>query len=240
MQIPRPIVAVFERFSDREMIKNVASTLKGKNFSIREQFPAEIEQRRKPLYPVMRKALVDKNNKVKMVRDKLYINNTLYKPSNSNSQVTNRDTNGQSFNFRGQHSRKYSNKSQVNVRTPYRSNFKPTRQPATQLPDFTTPNRFTSLSRSDSSQSLPNMQQKSVKKKATSPLEADVQNKKPREELSSIEINPETDLEMTAQIDHRSSDSEIFIPNTLNQQGETQIHSTQLDPGSDDIIEHIA
>ena len=248
-QNPRPIVAVFERFSDREMIKNVASTLKGKNFSIREQFPVEIEQRRKPLYPVMRKALEDKNNKVKMVRDKLYINNTLYKPSNSNSQVTNRDTNGQSFNFRGQHSRTYSNKSQVNVRTPYRSNFKPTRQPATQLHDFTTPNRFTSLSRSDSSQSLPNMQQKSVKKKATSPLEADVQNKKPREELSSIEINPETDLEMTAQIDHRSSDSEIFIPNTLNQQGETQspqltvtaeIHSTQLDPGSDDIIEHIA
>ena len=116
-------MAVFERFSEREMIKNVASTLKGKNFSIREQFPAEIERRRKPLYPVTRKALEDKNNKVKMVRDKLYINNTLYKPSNSNSQVTNRDTNGQSFNSRGQHSRTYSNKSQINVRTPYRSNF---------------------------------------------------------------------------------------------------------------------
>ena len=88
-----------------------------------------------------------------------------------------------------------------------------------------------------------------MKKKATAPLEADVQNEKPREELSSIEINPETDLEMTAQIDHHSSDSEIFTSNTLNQQGETQspqltvtseIHSTQLDPGSDDIIEHIA
>lgn len=248
-QNPRPIVAVFERFSDREMIKNVASTLKGKNFSIREQFPAEIEQRRKPLYPVMRKALEDKNNKVKMVRDKLYINNVLYKPSNSNSQATNRDTNHQSFNPRVPPSRTNSNKSQINFRTPYRSNFKQTKQPATQSYDFTTPNRFTSLSRSDSSQSLPNMQQKSVKKKATSPLEADVQNKKPREELSSIEINPETDLEMTAQIDHRSSDSEMLISNTINQQGETQspqltvtaeIHSTQLDPGSDDIIEPIA
>lgn len=184
-----------------------------------------------------------------MVRDKLYINNILYKPSNSNYQATNKDTNHLSFNSKVQNSRTYSNKSQINVRTPYRSNFKPTKQPATQLNDFSTPNRFTSLSRSDSSQSLPNLQQKSVKKKATSPLEADVQNKKPREELSSIEINSETDLEMTAQTDHRSSNSEMLTSNTLNQQGETQspqltvtaeIHSTQLDPGSDDIIEPIA
>ena len=55
--------------------------MKGTCFSLREHFPSEIEERRKDLYPVMRKALENDANKVKQVKDKLFINNRLYKPS---------------------------------------------------------------------------------------------------------------------------------------------------------------
>ena len=75
---PRPIVAQFEKFRDREMVRNAATTIEDSRISIREQFPPEIEERRKKLYPVMRKALKGENNKVRMVRDKLYINDSLY------------------------------------------------------------------------------------------------------------------------------------------------------------------
>lgn len=73
---PRPIVAKFQSFKDREYIRSSApKTLKGKPFGVREQFPKVIEDRRKKLYPEMKKARRDPNNRVRLVRDKLYINN---------------------------------------------------------------------------------------------------------------------------------------------------------------------
>ena len=51
---------------------------KKNGFSIREQFPPEIEAKRKLLYPVMRSYLKDPRNRVALVRDKLYINGKLY------------------------------------------------------------------------------------------------------------------------------------------------------------------
>ena len=74
---PRSIVAQFERFRDREIVRNAATTLTDTRISIREHFQFEIEERRKKLYPAMRKALKG-DNKVRMVRDKLYINDALY------------------------------------------------------------------------------------------------------------------------------------------------------------------
>ena len=47
-------------------------------FSIREQFPVEMETKRKRLYPVMRKYQQNSRNKVALVRDKLYVNGQLY------------------------------------------------------------------------------------------------------------------------------------------------------------------
>ena len=80
----RPIVAKFERYIDRELIRKAGIDLnKRRNgYSIRERFPPEIEERRKPLYPVMRRYLENDQNKVSLVRDKLYINGQLYDPSN--------------------------------------------------------------------------------------------------------------------------------------------------------------
>ena len=73
---PRPIIAKFHRFRDREKIRFAApETLKGTRYGVREQFPVEIENKRKVLYPIMKKARENKDNKVRLVRDKLFINN---------------------------------------------------------------------------------------------------------------------------------------------------------------------
>lgn len=74
---PRPIVAKFEKYGHRETVRRAASNITDKTYSIREQFPIEIENRRKPLYPVMKRAKEDGRN-ARLVRDKLYINGALY------------------------------------------------------------------------------------------------------------------------------------------------------------------
>ena len=73
---PRPIVAKFERFKDREIVRMAApKTLKGKPYGVREQFPKAVEGKRRLLYPEMKKAKNNKGNKVRLVRDKLFVNN---------------------------------------------------------------------------------------------------------------------------------------------------------------------
>ena len=51
--------------------------LSGKNFSIKEQFPEEIEKRRQKLYGVMKRAKHEGRH-VSLVHDKLYIEGELY------------------------------------------------------------------------------------------------------------------------------------------------------------------
>ena len=81
---PRPIVAKFERYKDREEIRLAAPrTLKGKPFGVREQFPKIVEDKRKTLYPIAKEARSDKQNKVRLVRDRLFINNTEVVPDSS-------------------------------------------------------------------------------------------------------------------------------------------------------------
>lgn len=84
---PRPIVAKFERFKDRELVRTTApKTLKGKPFGVREQFPKVVEDQRKLLYPEMKRARANEQNKVRLVRDKLYINNVEFIPSKETNQ----------------------------------------------------------------------------------------------------------------------------------------------------------
>ena len=84
---PRPIVAKLERFKDREHVRTLApQTLKGKPYSIREQFPKPIEEQRKLLYPEMKRAKLNKENKVRLVKDKLYINDKQYVPKANQSR----------------------------------------------------------------------------------------------------------------------------------------------------------
>lgn len=69
---PRPIVAKFSFFKDREAIRKSGRLLANTNYSIREQFPEEIERRRKPLYPLLRQARKNKQRAV-MVKDRLFV-----------------------------------------------------------------------------------------------------------------------------------------------------------------------
>ena len=75
----RPIVARFLYHSDLQSVLDNAYKLKGKPYGIRQQFPREIEDRRKVLYPVQREAKRN-GSRVVLVRDKLFIDNELYIP----------------------------------------------------------------------------------------------------------------------------------------------------------------
>lgn len=81
---PRVIIAKFSNFKDRERVrKSAPSKLKGTTYGVNEQFPKQIEDRRKKLYPVLKKAR-QQNKKAVLVKDKLYIENELFtfdKPS---------------------------------------------------------------------------------------------------------------------------------------------------------------
>lgn len=75
---PRTIVVKFRRSNDRERVKKNAAKLKNTNIYINEQFPREIEERRKKLRPILKQAKRDGKRAV-LVRDKLYINGDLFK-----------------------------------------------------------------------------------------------------------------------------------------------------------------
>ena len=72
----RPIIAKFINYKDLELVKKSGRFLKGTRYGVREQFPQEIEDRRKLLYPIMKEEK-KKNSKVVLVRDRLYVNNEL-------------------------------------------------------------------------------------------------------------------------------------------------------------------
>lgn len=68
---PRPIVAKFVLHTEREKVRKAASTtLRGKPFGINEQFPKEINDRRKLLYKQAKR----QGKKAVMVADRLYVN----------------------------------------------------------------------------------------------------------------------------------------------------------------------
>lgn len=69
---PRPIVAKFTFFKDREEVRRRSYMLRGTHFGINEQFPEEIESKRRELYPIARHFRKEQK-RVAMVRDKLYV-----------------------------------------------------------------------------------------------------------------------------------------------------------------------
>ena len=85
----RPIVAKFHYFIEREAVRKAsyewAETLKQNNVGVRMQWPQQVREARKALYPVMNKE--KQNGKtVKLVRDKLFINGVEYKGEQQQQQ----------------------------------------------------------------------------------------------------------------------------------------------------------
>ena len=73
----RPIVAKFAFYPDRERVRGAAKNLEGTSFSIGQQFPKEVQDRRRVLVPMTKKAKLEGKEAYISV-DKLYINGTQY------------------------------------------------------------------------------------------------------------------------------------------------------------------
>ena len=75
----------FERYKDKQFVKMVApTTLRNKKFGVNEQYPKEIEETRKSLYGEMKRASRNPDNKVRMVQDRLYVNDVRIMPNPGN------------------------------------------------------------------------------------------------------------------------------------------------------------
>ena len=73
----RPIIVKFCFYQDREMIRKAAKTLEGTQYSISQQFPKEINSRRKALVPTL-KSLKEEGHRAYISVDKLYVDGELY------------------------------------------------------------------------------------------------------------------------------------------------------------------
>ena len=105
-QYPRPIIAKFTNYKDKEAIRQLApQTLIGKSYGVREHFPQEIEEQRKILYPVAKSARQNPNNKVRLVRDKLFINGEQHIPNPTVEQQRFQTNNQQNNAYRQQRTR---------------------------------------------------------------------------------------------------------------------------------------
>lgn len=80
-QRPRPIIAKFEHFQQKVLVKSKGRELKGTSFGMNDQFPKEINERRKVLYPIMKEHR-QKGKRTALVADKLYIDGQLFRDSN--------------------------------------------------------------------------------------------------------------------------------------------------------------
>lgn len=78
---PRAIVAKFEHFTQKELVKSKAKELKGTNFSIYDQYPKEIQDRRRILLPIM-KNYREQGKRASLSVDKLYVDGVLYRDRN--------------------------------------------------------------------------------------------------------------------------------------------------------------
>lgn len=77
---PRLIIAKFEHYKQKKLVKSKGRELKGTVFGINDHFPREIMERRKILYPDL-KLHRQAGSRASLVVDKLYINEQLYRDS---------------------------------------------------------------------------------------------------------------------------------------------------------------
>ncbi|CAG2191784.1 unnamed protein product [Mytilus edulis] len=86
----RPIVCRFKNFKDREIVRTSAKELKGTHYGIQEQFPKEINDKRKMLWPYFKQAREDKK-KAYLKRDKLFIDGNEFILPDDDEMETNDD-----------------------------------------------------------------------------------------------------------------------------------------------------
>ncbi|KAL4008532.1 hypothetical protein ACER0C_002384 [Sarotherodon galilaeus] len=75
---PRPIVAKFGHFKQKEHVKSRGRELKGTDFSVNDQFPKEILERRRVLFPI-RRGFIQKGSRAVIAVDRLYVDGQLHR-----------------------------------------------------------------------------------------------------------------------------------------------------------------
>lgn len=75
---PRPIVAKFEHFKQKELVQRQGRQLKGTDYGLNDQFPPEIIRRRKVLLSI-RKQKISEGKRAALAVDKLYIDGQLFR-----------------------------------------------------------------------------------------------------------------------------------------------------------------
>lgn len=75
---PRPIIAKFERYHQKVLVKSKGRELKGTRFGMNDQFPREINERRKVLYPILKRSRAE-GKRATISVDKLFIDGQLYR-----------------------------------------------------------------------------------------------------------------------------------------------------------------
>ena len=80
MSFTRPIVTKFAFFPDRERVRRAGARLRENHshYSVGQQYPKEVQERRRALVPIMKQAR-DSGKDAYIVVDKLYIDKTLYR-----------------------------------------------------------------------------------------------------------------------------------------------------------------
>ena len=76
---PRPLIAKFSFYKDKEFVLSRAKYLKG-TFTVACNFPKEIINKRKALVPILKDAK-KRGQDTKVIFDKLYINGQVYTPT---------------------------------------------------------------------------------------------------------------------------------------------------------------
>ncbi|XP_038156504.1 uncharacterized protein LOC119793395 [Cyprinodon tularosa] len=75
---PRPIVAKFEHYKQKEQVRSQGRELRGTDFSVNDQYPKEILDHRRALFPI-RKKYISEGVRATVAVDKLYINGQLFR-----------------------------------------------------------------------------------------------------------------------------------------------------------------
>ena len=75
---PRPVIAKFSFYQDKEFVWSFVKNLKGSGIGISNDFPKEIDEIHEKLYPILKKAKQDRQSAYFKV-DKLIINGQVYR-----------------------------------------------------------------------------------------------------------------------------------------------------------------
>lgn len=83
---PRPVIAKFSFYKDKEFVWSFVKNLKGTGIGISNDFPKEIDEIHERLYPVLKKAKQDQQSAFFKI-DKLIINGQVYRGTETNDLV---------------------------------------------------------------------------------------------------------------------------------------------------------